>query len=289
MEEPVDARSGEELLASAQRSGREGAMDPHTAELVARSIAFGEHRADDAMHPRPLVTFLAGQSVQDMLDTVSRTGFSRFPVVGETIDDIVGVVHYRQALAVPRERRASTPVREIAVEAPVVSESMTLDPLMRVLRQTPLQMAVVVDEFGGTAGIVTFEDLVEELVGEIEDEQDQVTRRHERIDDDTVLLEGLFRPDELGRLLELEIPQPEEAATLTGLLSERLDRLPVPGDEIALRARDHVNRDDDDLPTHARVTLRVESIEHNRVGWARAHAERGIDPDELDSEGEHRP
>ena len=166
---------------------------------------------------------------------------------------------------------------------------MTLDPLMRVVRETPLQMAVVVDEFGGTAGIVTFEDLVEELVGEIEDEQDQVARRHERVDDDTVLLEGLFRPDELGRLLDLEIPQPEEAATLTGLLSERLDRLPAPGDEIALRARDHVHRDVDDLPTHARVTLRVESIEHNRVGWARAHAERGIDPDELDADGEHRP
>lgn len=274
-EEPGDARSGEELRASAARSGREGSMDPHTAELVTRSISFGEHRASDAMVPRPLVTVLGEHTVQDLLDTVAETGHSRFPVLGGSVDEVVGVVHYRQALAVPVAERASTPVREIAVEHTVVSEAMTLDPLMRLLRQTELQLAVVVDEFGGTAGIVTLEDLVEEIVGEIDDEQDSASRTHERVDEHTVLVTGLIRPDELGAVLRLEIPPPETTATLTGLLVERLDRLPEVGDEVLLEAHDHENRDRDDLPTAAHVRLRVESVEGHRAGRVRATVERG--------------
>jgi len=288
-EEPHDARTGTELLAGAQRSAREGSMDPHTAELVARSIAFGEHRAADAMLPRPLVTFLDGESVQDMLRIVTETGHSRFPVHGADVDDVVGVVHYRQALGVEPARRADTPVREIALEPLVVSESMSLDPLMRLLRESPLQMAVVVDEYGGTAGIVTFEDLVEELVGEIDDEQDEATRTHERLDEDTVVVDGLTRPDELGTLLELELPSGRDTSTLTGVLAEHLDRLPEVGDEIELRARDHVHRDEDDLPTHARVRMRVEAVHHHRVAALRATAERGVDPAELADLEEPRP
>ena len=278
-EEPGDARSGEELRASAARSGREGAMDPHTAELVTRSISFGEHRASDAMVPRPLVTFLRDHSVQDMLDTVARTGTSRFPVLGGTVDEVVGVVHYRQALAVPPGERATTPVHRIAVEPTVVAGTMTLDPLMRLLRETELQLAVVVDEFGGTAGIVTLEDLVEEIVGEIDDEQDAATRTHEAAADGSVLVSGLTRPDELGAVLRLEIPRAEVTGTLSGLLTERLDRLPEVGDEVVVDAHDHENRDRDDLPTAARVRLVVESTESYRAGRVRATVERDGGPD----------
>lgn len=283
-EEPGEARSPEELRASAARSGRQGAMDPHTAELVTRSISFGEHRAADVMVPRPLVTFLRDHTAQDLLDTVAATGRSRFPVLGATVDEVVGVVHYRQALAVPVDERARTPVREIATEATVVSEVMTLDPLRRLLRQTDLQMAVVVDEFGGTAGIVTLEDLVEEIVGEIDDEQDRASRTHEWVDDDTVLVGGMMRPDELGAILRLEIPPVETVSTLSGLLSEAVDRLPRVGDETELDAHDHINRDDDDLPTRARVRLRVESLRAHRAEQVRATVLRdepeAVDPDE---------
>ncbi|HHX85963.1 MAG TPA: HlyC/CorC family transporter [Actinomycetales bacterium] len=273
-EEPGDARSGEELRASAARSGREGSMDPHTAELVTRSISFGEHRASDAMVPRPLVRFLRDHTAQDLLDTVARTGASRFPVLGGTVDEVVGVVHYRQALAVPAAERATTPVRDIVSEVTVVSEAMSLDPLMRLLRESELQMAVVVDEYGGTAGIVTLEDLVEEIVGEIDDEQDTASRTHEPVDHQTVVVTGLTRPDELGAVLELEIPPPDTSSTLTGLLSERLDRLPEEGDEIVVDAHDHEHRDRDDLPTRARVRLTVESMDAYRVGRVRATVER---------------
>ncbi|MGN0099562.1 MAG: hemolysin family protein [Dietzia sp.] len=269
-EEPGEARSPEELRASAARSGREGVMDPHTAELVTRSISFGEHRAADVMLPRPLVTFLREHSAQDLLDTVADTGHSRFPVLGDTVDDVVGVVHYRQALAVEPAARDRTPVRDIAAEPTVVSEMMTLDPLMRLLRQTDLQMAVVVDEFGGTAGIVTLEDLVEEIVGEIDDEQDRASRTHEWVDDDTVLVGGMTRPDELGAILRLEIPRDGASSTLSGVLSEAVDRLPRVGDETELDAHDHENRDRDDLPTRARVRLRVETVGRFRAGRVRA-------------------
>lgn len=269
-EEPGEARSPEELKASAARSGREGVMDPHTAELVTRSISFGEHRAADVMLPRPLVTFLREHSAQDLLDTVADTGHSRFPVLGDTVDDVVGVVHYRQALAVEPAARDRTPVRDIAAEPTVVSEMMTLDPLMRLLRQTDLQMAVVVDEFGGTAGIVTLEDLVEEIVGEIDDEQDRASRTHEWVDDDTVLVGGMTRPDELGAILRLEIPRDGASSTLSGVLSEAVDRLPRVGDETELDAHDHENRDRDDLPTRARVRLRVETVGRFRAGRVRA-------------------
>ncbi|MCT1710589.1 hemolysin family protein [Dietzia cinnamea] len=283
-EEPGEARSPEELRASAARSGREGVMDPHTAELVTRSISFGEHRAADAMVPRPLVTFLRDHTAQDLLDTVAATGRSRFPVLGGTVDEVVGVVHYRQALAVDPDARDRIPVRDIAAEPTVVSEMMTLDPLMRLLRQTDLQMAVVVDEFGGTAGIVTLEDLVEEIVGEIDDEQDRASRTHERIDDDTVLVGGMMRPDELGAILRLEIPPAGAASTLSGVLTESADRLPEVGDEVELEAHDHENRDRDDLPTRARVRLRVETVSDYRAERVRATVLRG-EPDDSGDAG----
>ena len=163
---------------------------------------------------------------------------------------------------------------------------MTLDPLMRLLRGTELQMAVVVDEFGGTAGIVTLEDLVEEIVGEIYDEQDRAARTHELIDRDEVIVRGMTRPDELGAVLELEILADGTASTLSGLLTEELDRLPRVGDEVSVDAHDHQHRDRDDLPTRARVLLRVEALDSYRAERVRATVLRDPEtqPEEFDSE-----
>lgn len=151
----------------------------------------------------------------------------------------------------------------------IVSESMTLDPLMRELRETPTQLAVVVDEYGGTAGVVTLEDLVEEIVGEIDDEQDEESRDHHRVDATTVIVSGLMRPDELGDLIELDVPEGEESDTIGGLITEKLDRMPHVGDVVRLQALDHRHRDEDDLPTTADIELRVQKMARRRIGRVR--------------------
>ncbi|MDA4829255.1 hemolysin family protein [Kocuria rhizophila] len=279
-EEVANARTAEELASVVSRSGREGTLDAGTAELVARSIEFGDRTAADVMRPRPRVTFLdAEDTVEHMLLTASETGHSRFPVTGETVDDIVGVVHYTHALAVPFDERAVVRVSDVCVPADVVSESMTLDPLMRQLRVKGLQLAVVVDEYGGTAGIVTLEDLIEEIVGEIDDEQDTRVQRFRRTRDGGLVVSGLLRPDELGDVLRVDMPEGEESDTLGGLMAEELDRLPQVGDTLTVEAVDHFHRDDDDLPTKAEIRLDVMRMDQHRVDRILVHRVGG-NPDE---------
>src|SRR5699024_11042164 len=123
-----------------------------------------------------------------MLAVVAETGHARFPVIREDVDDISGLVHYNRLLAVPYEQRETTPAASLAEPVLFVNDSTTLDPLMRQLREDPHQFAIVVDEYGGTDGIVTLEDLVEEIVGEIDDEQDDRSKLFNRISDDILLV-----------------------------------------------------------------------------------------------------
>lgn len=264
-EEVSDARSASELRALVSRSSAEGTLDAGTAELLIRSIEFGDLVAADVMKPRPQVVFLADHTVAELLAMAVETGHSRFPVEGESVDDLLGAAHFKHALTVPADRRGTTSVRDIAVEAPVVVESMPLDPLLRELRGTELEMAIVVDEYGGTAGVVTLEDLLEEILGEIDDEQDEDTERYEPITDREISVSGLLRPDELGDIMDLDLPEGQESETLGGLIAERLEGLPEPEEQILVEALDHTHRDEDDLPTTVGVTLRVASMGGNRV------------------------
>lgn len=264
-EEVANARSAQELAAVVSRSGEEGTLDPGTAELVARSIEFGDRTAADVMMPRPRVHFVEEETVAELLELAATSGHSRFPVMGESVDDILGIVHFKHALSVPYAQRGTTTVRDICHPAEVVSESMTLDPLMRELRQPGLQMAVVVDEYGGTAGIVTLEDLIEEIVGEIDDEQDTTLAKYRRRRDGSIMVSGLLRPDELGDIVKLALPEGEESDTLGGLMSEMLDRLPEVGDEVQLECTDREHKDDDDLPIRAHLKLTVARMEQYRV------------------------
>ncbi|WP_295624511.1 hemolysin family protein [uncultured Corynebacterium sp.] len=281
-EEVASARTAEELLAVVSRSGDEGTLVDSTAELVARSIEFGDRTAADVMTPRPRVRFFEDETVAEALAAVAETGHARFPVYSDNVDDITGVIHYNRLLTVPFDQRATTPAASLAEPVHVVSESMTLDPLMRELRENPSQFAVVVDEYGGTAGIVTLEDLVEEIVGEIDDEQDEESRDHHRVDASTILISGLMRPDELGDIIELDIPEGEESDTIGGLITEMLDRMPHVGDVVRVKALDHQHRDEDDLPTQADVELRVQRMAGRRIGRVRVYVSLSDDavPDE---------
>ena len=229
-EELASARSPQELRSLVRHSAAVGTLEAPTAQLLARSLTFDDRTAADVLTPRRQVYFLdAADTVDHAISVVQRTGHSRFPLVGPGgADDIVGMVGLRLMLRVPREQRSTTRLREVATRMLQVPESLPLDDLLTLLRnQGP--MAVVVDEYGGTAGVVTLEDLVEELVGEVEDEHDVPTNRIRRRADGAMLVSGLVRPDELR---ELAVPAPEspEYETVGGMVMHELGRIAQVGD-----------------------------------------------------------
>ena len=231
-EELSGARTAEELTSLVRRSAREGSLDRDTATLLARTLVFADHTAQDVMTPRPrLASIDRTKSAQDVIDLTRRTGFSRFPVLDDSIDDVVGFVHVKQAVAVPRKKRSKVPVSALQTEALRVPETMKLDTLLAELRGRGYQMAVVLDEYGGTAGVATLEDLVEELVGEVSDEHDR-TKADVVRSRDWFTFPGILRPDELLERTSVHVPEEGPYETVAGWLMSELGRLPTVGDTI---------------------------------------------------------
>lgn len=235
-EELSSARTAEELSSLVRRSATAGSLDRDTATLLARTLAFSEHTATDVMTPRPRVASIGRtDSAQLVIDLAKGTGLSRFPVVDDGIDDVVGFVHVKQAVAVPRERRGDVPVSALQSDALRVPETMRLDLLLGELRGRGYQMAVVVDEYGGTAGVVTLEDLVEELVGEVADEHDR-TRAGVVRSRNWLTFPGMLRPDELLERADVVVPEDGPYETVAGFLMSELGRLAVVGDTVSVEA-----------------------------------------------------
>jgi CBS domain containing-hemolysin-like protein len=229
-EELSGARTAEELTSLVRRSASEGSLDLDTATLLARTIAFADQTAQDVMTPRPrLASIDRTDSAQEVINLARRTGYSRFPVIDDSIDDVVGIVHIKQAVAVPREKRAGVPVSALQSDALRVPETMKLDGLLSALRGRGYQMAVVVDEYGGTAGVATLEDLVEELVGEVSDEHDR-TKADVVRSRDWLTFPGILRPDELLERTGVSVPEEGPYETVAGWLMSELGRLPATGD-----------------------------------------------------------
>ena len=265
-EELASARSPAELVSLAGRSAQQGTLEPATADLLAASIEFGDRTVADVMTPRPRVRFVdVADTVAQLLEIAGQTGHARFPVLGDGVDDVVGMVHFKHGVAVPRAEQATRTVGDVMHQVRAVPASMELDPLLVVLREPGLQMAVVVDEYGGTDGLVTLEDLVEEIVGEIEDEQDDPVAGHRQLPDGGWHLSGLLRPDELVALLGLRLPDARESDTLGGLVTEHVGRLPDVDDRVEMVATDIEDTDVDGLPTSARVELVVSRLDGRRV------------------------
>jgi CBS domain containing-hemolysin-like protein len=235
-EELSSARTAEELSSLVRRSASAGSLDVDTATLLARTLAFSGHVASDVMTPRPRVASVERSDTADVVvDLARRTGYSRFPVIEESIDDVVGLVHIKNAVAVPRERRAEVPVSALGTEALRVPETMKLDTLLGELRGRGYQMAVVLDEYGGTAGVATLEDLVEELVGEVSDEHDR-TRAGIVPSRDGLVFPGMLRPDELLDRAGVVVPDDGPYETVAGFMMSELGRLPVVGDTVVVAA-----------------------------------------------------
>ncbi len=233
-EEISSSRTAEELASLVRRSVSLGALDAHTATLLTKTLALRQLVAADVMTPRPRMTVIdRDETVASVIEACIKTGHSRFPVVDGSSDDVVGIVHVKQAASVPREKRAEVPVTAIMVEAERVPETMRLETLMGDLRAKGLQLAIVVDEYGGTAGLATLEDLIEELVGDLVDEHDRQKAGVRRGGNDSVLFPGMLRPDEL---LEMAIKVPDDGAyeTAAGYLMSELGRIPAVGDEVII-------------------------------------------------------
>ncbi|GAA4289000.1 hemolysin family protein [Georgenia daeguensis] len=251
-EELSGGRSASELAALVRRSAEHGTLDVSTATLLTRSIGLGALTAVDVMTDRGRIHALTReQTAADVVELARTTGHSRFPVIGDDNDDIVGLVHLRRAIAVPYERRAEVPVASssLMVDAPRVPETVALAPLLVQLRDEGLQMAVVVDEYGGTSGVVTLEDVVEEVVGDVADEHDRRRSGAHAGPGGTWVVPGVLRPDELAHKADLVVPDDGPYETLGGLVMERLGRIPRVGDEV--RVND--------------VVLHVEQMDGRRV------------------------
>ena len=233
-EELSGARTAEELSSLVRRSASAGLLEEDTASLLDRTLTFARLTTADVMTPRPSVhAVAAGDSVEDVIQLARRTGHSRFPVYDESMDDITGIVHLKQAVSVPRDRRGDVPAAAIAEEPLRVPEAVHLDGLMSELRARGYQMAIVVDEYGGTAGVVTLEDLVEEIVGEVLDEHDRSRAGIVR-GADAVTFPGDLRPDELRDRTGIRVPEGDVYDTVGGFIMSTLERIPVAGDTVEI-------------------------------------------------------
>jgi CBS domain containing-hemolysin-like protein len=233
-EELSGARSAEELSSLVRRSASQGVLEEDTATLLDRSLNFARLTADDIMTPRPSMHAISvGDCADDVIRLARSTGHSRFPVYDDDLDDITGVVHVKAAVSVPREKRLEVPVGALSTEPLRVPETVHLDALVAELRSKGYQMAIVVDEYGGTAGIVTLEDLIEEIVGEVFDEHDRsragIVRRV-----DSITFPGELRPDELLARTGIEVPEGEVYDTIGGYMMSLLERVPALGDEVRI-------------------------------------------------------
>ncbi len=263
-EEMSGARSASELGALVRRSAEAGTLDVSTALLVTRSIGVGQLTAVDVMTDRVrLETLPDTASAADVVALARKTGKSRFPVIGDGVDDVRGFVHLRRAVAVPYERRADVHVTSSSLmsPAPRVPETMQLAQLLVELRDDGLQMALVVDEYGGTSGAVTLEDVVEEIVGEVTDEHDPRRPAVYQTKGGHWSVPGSLRPDELARVCPVDVPDNGPYETLGGFVMFRLGRIPVAGDTVDV--------DDAQLSVEKMDGRRVERI---RVSIAESEA-----------------
>ena len=233
---PVRSLSELNLLIRSSREG--GGLLEDEYQLLSRSISFARRTAAEALVPRTsLIALHRDQPCSDMAAAALESGHSRFPVYGEDLDDVVGVAHVKDGYSISLEERASTPVSDIMRTPKVVPESRDLESLLIEMRRDRQQMAIVADEYGGTAGIITLEDLLEEIVGEIEDEYDPTGSGADAVEgvEGARVLSGMLHLGEVQDACGLEIPEgPYD--TLAGFVLWLFNRIPRQGEHISYGA-----------------------------------------------------
>jgi CBS domain containing-hemolysin-like protein len=260
-EELRSARSPQELGSLVRTSAQRGSIDARMAQLVDRSLQFGDRSAEELMTPRVKIESLdTTQTVADLVAASCRTGYSRFPVVDGDLDNTVGIVHVKQAFAYRTpDARHRIRLDTIARTVPVVPASLGGDEVLEIVRADGMQVALVVDEYGGTAGMVTMEDLLEEIVGDVRDEHDEPDLDVQRVGDGWNC-SGLLRIDEVSRATGYHAPE-GEYETIGGLVMTELGRIPTTGDTVALP----VDPAAEDAETSGGWQARVERMDGRRI------------------------
>jgi putative hemolysin len=228
--------SADELRLIVERGGEQGVLEAEEEQMINAVIELGDRRVHEVMVPRVAIAALdADATLDDAIDLVVEVGHSRIPVYRESIDEIVGILYAKDLLPYLKPAAGPRPpIRKLLRPPVLVPESMTVDDLLHEFQRRKVHIAIVLDEYGGTAGLVTIEDLLEEIVGEIQDEYDVEEPMVVRLSDHEARVDGRADVDELMELFDqdLKLEDAEEYDTVGGLLYHRVGGVPAPGDSI---------------------------------------------------------
>jgi CBS domain containing-hemolysin-like protein len=248
------AISAEELRLIVERGGEQGVLEAEEEQMINAVIELGERRLHEVMIPRiAIVALPASAGLEETIDKVVDEGHSRVPVFEESIDEVIGILYAKDLLPFLKTSSKPRPAIRTLLRPPVfVPESMTVDDLLHEFQRRKVHIAIVLDEYGGTAGLVTIEDLLEEIVGEIQDEFDTEEPMVVKLSDDEARVDGRANIDDLTDLFDtnLELEDEDEYDTVGGLNYHRIGGVPSPGDQVSVDG----------------LTLTVESTDGRRVG-----------------------
>jgi putative hemolysin len=246
--------TAEELRLIVERGGEQGVLEAEEEQMINSIIELGERRLHEVMVPRiAIVALPASTTLDDAIDKVVDEGHSRIPVYEESIDEVLGILYAKDLLPILKTPSRERPELRSLLRAPVfVPESMTIDDLLHEFQRRKVHIAIILDEYGGTAGLVTIEDLLEEIVGEIQDEYDTEEPMIVRLSDDEARVDGRADVDDLAELFdtELGLEDEDEYDTVGGLIYHRIGGVPAPGDVVEVDG----------------LHLTVESTDGRRVG-----------------------
>lgn len=223
-----------ELLTIVETAENEGELQEHESQLIRSAIEFEDLDVKDIMIPRINVIAVEENSdMESVYDKFVQHGFSRMPVYAENIDAVVGIIHEKDFYALLHD--GGKDIKSIIQSSVCVSSSMKISTVLRMLQKAKVHMAIVVDEFGGTEGIVTLEDILEELVGEIYDEHDEIEILFKKVDDKTFIVSGDENVEDMYEKLDLSAPDDTESTTVSGYVTELMDKIPQTGEKLTLK------------------------------------------------------
>lgn len=255
----------EEIRMMVDVGEEKGSIEEEEKELINNVFEFNDKTVSEVMiHRTEVYAIEIGSNIEDILSELKEYKYSRIPVYEENIDNIVGVLFIKDLLAYAYTKK-EVKIKKIMRPAYFVSESKPINEFFKEMQRDKQQLAIVLDEYGGTAGIITMEDIIEELVGNIFDEYDDVEKEYEKIDDNTFLINGSVSIFELRKILEIDIPE-GDYDTLSGYLIELLGRIPQ----------------DDEKPVieTEKVTYKIEEYEEKRILWVKACKNKTVEQNE---------